>query len=146
MIIALLYSCHIHTVYMTCSGLYTLGIICDLFNYCVIKQVTSTSSEPEDTGEELITLGKRKRLKSYRSIVKLDPFIDDEGILRVRGRIHRWALANEMQRPALLTKSCRIAELIVRWYHEQVAHAGWGMAMNQTRSSGFWVTRCKSLV
>ena len=82
-------------------------------------------------GEELISLGKRKCLKSCSSIVKLDPFIDDEGILRVGGRIQRSVLANEIQHSVLLPKSCRIAELIVCWCHEQVAHAGQGMAMNQ---------------
>ena len=85
-------------------------------------------------------------MKSCSSIVKLDPFIDDEGILRVGGRIKRSAVASEMQHPVLLPKSCRIAELVVRWCHEQVAHAGRGMTMNQIRSSGFWVTRCNSLV
>ena len=75
----------------------------------------------------------------------LDPFID-EGILRVGGRIKRSAVASEMQHPTLLPKSCRIAELVVCWCHEQVAHAGQGITMNQIRSSGFWVTRCNSLV
>ena len=97
-------------------------------------------------GEELISLGKGKCLKSCSSIVKLDPFIDDEGILRVGGRIKRSAVASEMQHPVLLPKFCRIAELVARWCHEQVAHAGRGMTMNQIRSSGFWVTRCNSLV
>ena len=97
-------------------------------------------------GEELISLGKGKCLKSCSSIVKLDPFIDDEGILRVGGRIKRSAVAIEMQHLVVLPKSSRIAELVVRWCHGQVAHAGQGMAMNQIRSSGFWVTRCKSLV
>ena len=32
------------------------------------------------------------------------------------------------------------------WCHEQVAHAGRGMTMNQIKSSVFWVTRCNSLV
>ena len=43
-------------------------------------------------GEELISLGKC--LKSCSSIVKLDPFIDNEGILRVGGRIQRLPLTN----------------------------------------------------
>ena len=30
--------------------------------------------------------------------------------------------------------------------HERVAHEGRGMTINQIRSSGFWVTRCNSLV
>ena len=40
-------------------------------------------------GEELISLGKGKLLNSCSSIAKLDPFIDDEGILRVGGRIKK---------------------------------------------------------
>ena len=47
-------------------------------------------------GEELISLGKGKCLKSCSSILKLDSFIDDEGILRVGGRIKRSAVASEM--------------------------------------------------
>ena len=97
-------------------------------------------------GEELISLEKDKCLKSCSSIVKLDPFIDDEGTLRVGGRIKRSAGASEMQHSVLLPKSCRIAELVVRWCHEQVAHARRGMTMNQIRSSGFCVARCNSLV
>ena len=46
-------------------------------------------------GHDLISLGKRKCLKSCSSIVKLDPFIDDKDILRVGGRIKRSAVANE---------------------------------------------------
>ena len=75
-------------------------------------------------GEKLISLGKGKCLKSYNSIVKLVPFIDDEGMLRVGGRIKRSAVVGEMQQPVLLSKSCRITELVVRWCHKQVAHAG----------------------
>ena len=71
------------------------------------------------------------------SIVKLDPFIDDEGILRIGERIKRSAVASEMEYRVLLPKSCRIAELVVRWCDEQVAHTGQGMTMNQIRSSVF---------
>ena len=81
-------------------------------------------------GEELISLGKGKCLNSCSRILKLDPFIDDEGILRVGRRIKRSAVASEMQHPVLSPKSCRIAELVVSWCHEQVAHAGRGMTMN----------------
>ena len=59
-------------------------------------------------GEDLISLGKRKCLKSYSSIVKLDLFIDDERILRVGGRIQGSALANEIQHPVLLRKSAEL--------------------------------------
>ena len=85
-------------------------------------------------------------MKSCNSIVKLDPFIEHEEILRVGGRIQRSVLANEIHHPVLLPKSHGIAELIVCYCHEQLAHADRGMTMNQIRSSGFWVTSCNSLV
>ena len=71
-----------------------------------------------------------------KSDIQLDPFIDDEGILRVGGRIQRTALKNEIQHLVLLSKSCRTAELVVRWCHEQVVHVGQGITINQIRSSG----------
>ena len=50
-------------------------------------------------------------MKLCSSIVKLDPFTDDEGILTVKGRIQMSALANEMQHLVPLPKSYRIADL-----------------------------------
>ena len=76
-------------------------------------------------------------LKSCSSILKLHPFIDDEGILAVRESIQSTALENQMQQPVLLSKSCRTAEFVARWCHEQAAHAGRGMAMTQIGFSAF---------
>ena len=45
------------------------------------------SNQKRHFGQELISLGKGRCLKSCSSIVKLDPFIDDERIFRVGGRI-----------------------------------------------------------
>ena len=62
-----------------------------------------------------------KCFKSFSSIVKLNPFIVDEGILRVGGTIKRSALASEIQHLLLLTKSCRIPELEVHCCHKLVS-------------------------
>ena len=74
-------------------------------------------------GKDLISLGKEKCFQPCSSIVKLDPFIHDEGILKVGGRVQRAALANEMQGPVLLPNSYRTSELAVRCCHELVVHA-----------------------
>ena len=44
--------------------------------------------------------------------MKLDPFINDEEIKRVGGKIQR---SSEIQHLVLLPESCRIAELLVSW-------------------------------
>ena len=85
-------------------------------------------------------------MQQHSNVRPIHPFIDVEGILRIGGRIQRPVLAKETQYPVLLTKSWRIAQLVVCWCHEQVSHAGRGMTTNQKRSSGFWVIRCNSLV
>ena len=97
-------------------------------------------------GEEIISLEMKRPLKSSSSTLKLDPIMDSEEALQVGGRIQRSALAIEIQHPVLLPKSCRIAELTGCWCHEKVADGGRGMTINQIRSSGFWVTKCNSLV
>ena len=73
-------------------------------------------------GKNLISLGKEKCFQSCNSIVKLDPFSHDRGILKVGGRVQRSALVNEMPGPVLLPNSYRTAEFIVRWCHELVVH------------------------
>ena len=85
---------------------------------------------------------RRKMLKSCSSAITLNSFINDKGILRVGGA----KSANEIQHPVLLWKFCRIAELVVRWCQEQIAYAGQSIAMNQIRSSSFWMARCNLLV
>ena len=70
-------------------------------------------------GEELIPLRKRKPLKPC-NIIKLDPFNEDEYILRIYGRIQRSTLTNEIQHPVFLPKCCRIAALVVHSWHELV--------------------------
>ena len=59
--------------------------------------------------------------------------------MRVDGRIWKSLVQQESQHPMLLPKDCKITNLIVSWCHDQVAHAGRGITINQVRMSGFWV-------
>ena len=96
--------------------------------------------------EEIMALHNGNSLKSSSKIVKLDPFLDQDGILKVGGRIGKCDISDEFQHPILLPKSCKTADLIMQWCHNKVAHAGQGITINQIRSSGFWIISCNSLV
>ena len=63
------------------------------------------------------------------SVYKLDPFIDEGGLLRVGGRLRK----------------C-ITRLIVEWCHQEMAHGRRGLTINEIRSNGFWVVRCNTIV
>ena len=72
------------------------SVLLDLEGIKMAEKEIIRSVQGRQFGEELLSLGKGRCLKSCSSIVKLDQFIDDEGILRVGGRIQRSALANEI--------------------------------------------------
>ena len=55
--------------------------------------------------------GKMVLRGSY--IVKLDPFLDDKGTIRVGGRLERSCLAEEESHPVILPKKCNISEMVV---------------------------------
>ena len=94
----------------------------------VIKSVHQTHLK-----EEILALHNGNSLKSSSKIIKLDPFLDQDGILKVGGRIGKCDLSYEVQHLILLPKSCKTADLIKRWCHDKVAH---DITINQIRYSG----------
>ena len=97
------------------------------------------SVERRYLGKEIVLLSKQKKLESNNRLFKLDPYVDAQSVLRVGDRIRKSLIQQEIQHTVLLSKDCRITNLIVSWCHDQVAHAGRGVTINQVRMSGFWV-------
>ena len=88
--------------------------------------------------DEIEALKKKQRLKASSCIIRLDLFMDSEGLLRVGGRICKSVLEKNIQHPILMPRYCRTTQLIIEWCHNQVAHAGRGMTTNAVRASGYW--------
>ena len=59
---------------------------------------------------DALQIGKRVPLSS--SIYDLNPFLDDDGLLRVGGRLRRLQLSNNEVNPLIIPKRCHIAELL----------------------------------
>ena len=59
-----------------------------------------------------------------RSIARLAPFIDGNGIIRVGGRLHHSEIPFEQQCPMLLPKRCYLSYLLIRHFHFKFKHAG----------------------
>ena len=73
------------------------------------------------------------------SILKLDPFLDENQILRVGGRLRRGCLPNQVKHPIILPKREPIVERIIAHHHEEVAHLGRSTTLNEVRSKGYWI-------
>ena len=76
------------------------------------KQVNK-SVQQRHFKEEIMALHKGNSLKSSSKIIKLDPFLDQDGIFKVGGRIGKCEISGEVQHPILLLKSCQTADLIM---------------------------------
>ncbi|KAK0147343.1 hypothetical protein N1851_013244 [Merluccius polli] len=77
---------------------------------------------------------------------RLSPFLDDQGVLRVGGRLTHAALHPQVKHPAVLPKDSHVSNLLVKHYHERVYHQGRGMTMNALRSNGIWILGCSKAV
>ena len=88
----------------------------------------------------------QRRLKRTHALYRLDPFMDERGILRIGGRIQAASLAFEVKHPVVLPKCVHVSRLIVQHCHKAISHQGRGMTMNAIRTSGYWILGCRSLV
>ena len=87
-----------------------------------------------------IQLSKKSPLR------KLNPFIDEDGLIRIGGRLTNADLPRDERHPDILPKTHHIATLIVRQYHEEVFHQGRHFTEGSIRSAGVWIVGGKWLV
>jgi hypothetical protein len=96
--------------------------------------------------QEIEFLSSNKPLPKGNRLEKLDPFIDEDGILHVGGRISRASLSFETHHPIILPKDSHSVKLLVTDSHERVSHQGRGFTINSLRSRVYWVLGCHRLV
>ena len=82
---------------------------------------------------------KKASLKKLGSLYRLDPFVDEDRLMRVGGRLQRSDLMFGERHPVVIPRRGHITELIVRFYHEEVCHLGRSATLNHLRQNGFWV-------
>ena len=71
------------------------------------------------------------------TIIKLDPFLDEDQLLRVGGRLRMGQI--QSKHPIILPKKEAIVERIIAHYHEGIAHLGRTSTLCEVRSRGYWV-------
>lgn len=86
-------------------------------------------------------------LKSKSSpLSQLDPFLDEDGLLRVGGRIKKTSELYGVKHPLILPKNSHVSHLITAHQHEKTAHQGRSLTINAIRSAGYWILGCRRVV
>ena len=119
----------------------------------IIIKAVQESAFPEEK-ELLIKAHKPKEEASNRNLhlkrkshlYRLDPYIDEDGIMRVGGRIKRANLPQNLLHPIIMPRSSHITTLVIRHFHLKTFHAGTNITLNEIRNAGFWIIRGRAAV
>lgn len=95
-------------------------------------------------GKEISALHQDKPIPKSSDVLTLSPMLDEQGLLRVGGRLGNADLGYEERHPLLLPKSCRLSKILVSYAHEQLLHGGTQLMALQLRER-FGITRLKDL-
>ena len=111
------------------------------------KEVHALKVDEQNTGE---SCGKDIPNANYVTksspLYRLKPFRDALGILRVGGRIKHADVPYDTKFPIILPRNSHVTVLVIRYYHERVAHQGRGITLNEIRSNGLWIIGGSSAV
>ena len=101
------------------------------------KQQLILSVQQHAYAEEIAALRQGRSISRASKIAKLSPFLSEDGLLRVSGRIQFAKLSYEEKHPIILPKS-HLSMLLVRSHHQMLKHAG-VVTMIATLRCQFWV-------
>ncbi|XP_075163108.1 uncharacterized protein LOC142235734 [Haematobia irritans] len=93
---------------------------------------------------ELTCIKNKIPLPCNSSILKLQPFMDDEGVLRVGGRIQQADLSFGIKHPILLSKNDPISYLIFAEAHSKTLHGGVQLMQSYVAAS-YWVLSARTI-
>lgn len=118
----------------------TMSSLCEA-EKCIIKVV-----QAEYFSDEMSSMQFGRPIRKDSPLLKLDPFIDDSGVLRVGGRLRNAAVTIDERNPIIVPGKSWIATLLVRHFHEQIKHQGRHFTAGKIRCAGFWIIGAKRLI
>lgn len=109
------------------------------------KNVIIRCVQQETYTVTLECLQNRKNIPKNCPLRKLNPFIDNEGLLSVGGRISNAGLDSGESNPIIIPNN-HVASLLVEFYHTRIKHQGRLFTEGALRAAGLWIVGAKRLV
>lgn len=93
--------------------------------------------------EEMEALIKQKPLPRTSSLLSYNPWLDEHGLIRMRGRTSRCLFATEeAKNPIILPRDHHVTKLILDHYHNKFHHLNHETAVNEIRQK-YWVPQIR---
>ena len=87
-----------------------------------------------------------KNILPKSGIYHLDPFLDDNGVFRVGGRLRHADEMFEEKHPAILPRGAHLAKLAIIHCHSLLHHQGRQMTYGAMRQVCLWIAGAKRLI
>ena len=101
--------------------------------------------QQEEFSEEIRRLKENKSVKTTSILKTLTPFIDDQNILRVGGRLRNAVVDENLKHPVIIGKRNDLIPLILEDAHLKTLHGGIKLMITYLISK-YWIVGCKNLV
>ncbi|XP_070067139.1 uncharacterized protein [Drosophila virilis] len=103
--------------------------------------------QEEEFNSEITCLRSGRRLTDRKSLLfKCSPYVDDSGILRIKGRIDNIEGVEVcVKRPIILPRRHQLTYLLVEFYHRRYHHLHNEIVVNELRQR-YWVCGLRALV
>ncbi|XP_075151975.1 uncharacterized protein LOC142226001 [Haematobia irritans] len=96
--------------------------------------------------QEYKCLEKKLLVDRSSDIKSLCPFLDEEGLMRVQGRLdNAVTMTYEARKPCILPKNHNFTDIVIKWYHCQFHHGNTSTVINEIRQK-YWVPALRSAV
>lgn len=106
----------------------------------VLVEISQSVSFPD----EYIDFKEKRKVSNKSSILSLNPFMDDRGLIRVGGRLGNSDLPYSKKHPMLLSAKHHLSKLIFETEHKLLMHAGPQQLLYSVREN-YWVTSARNL-
>jgi transposase InsO family protein len=87
---------------------------------------------------EISAIQKGQTVPKSSALRKLTPFLDESGVLRLRGRIENSAVSHATKHPILLPGKSHLAEMLVMKIHSDLGHMGRETVLSYVRTR-YWI-------
>lgn len=88
---------------------------------------------------ELGRLEKGMDVSPQSQLYPLGSFIDENGVLKVGGRLRHSDCLESLKYPVIIPKNHSVTKMIIAHCHEKIKHQGKGFTINEIRSCGYWI-------
>ena len=91
------------------------------------------SCQQETFTAELVELKKGKPILQTSKLLTLSPTLDNQGIIRVGGRIDQTQLPYSNRHPIILPSNHPLTTKLIKAYHEKLLHTGTDLVLSHIR-------------